>query len=764
MLYSFCRLGFVLIFSIISYNLYSQELIRYDNENRNAKILYNRFLYGVHRKLYNNELDMKIPDYPKTGSYSPTGYSIQNVKTGTGVCNYIYIPTKSILKPGQQYHLTITVKLPEYYNRMPYYRKFFGIALSSDLFENEWGLWGKHFIPLNVQTGGELETVELEFRPLCTSKYILLGVFQGPEMDDSFDFARLYNFELYYLTIENSKNPNNEFYYICDGFIEKKMKKWDASYDTDTIFFDSGSADIKDEYYTILDSIPKKLRTVQDLVSLYAYTDKKGKDKDNENLGALRNAAVRKALIERGLDSSRIIMTNYGESKSSDVISQINRKVEIDVNLGKLYQKYYTEALIATKNDNFGKTNKMINTWLHLVPPDRAIYALFDCWGKGNKSELFRQDLFIKIRSKFYKAENLKFILDSLYCENLKGEGLAWYLSMNRLPSYNDNCSFNTGLQRTEHLIQQAEKIYSEYGFPTKKDVGKRANQVLPSIVLQSEDLNYLKKYLSIFLDACEKQRISWYYYAKLYDKISAKLTGFQRYGTLKIVDKRNKTSFLNPIEDINKLREYRKQMKLAPLPDEVINETKKNQEKLDTSLVNILNTIYQTDQVYRLQTKIIEQKYGRESIELKEHWNLIHKTDSINLLKVSEILDQRGWLGPKIVGRQGNNTLLLVIQHSDLKTQLKYLQMIREAVAHGAANSSQLALLEDRIAMKQGKRQIYGSQIKRDSVTGKYYVYPIIEPEKVNERRAKVGLDPIEKYLSHWGIILDVEKPKATK
>ena len=46
---------------------------------------------------------------------------------------------------------------------------------------------------------------------------------------------------------------------------------------------------------------------------------------------------------------------------------------------------------------------------------------------------------------------------------------------------------------------------------------------------------------------------------------------------------------------------------------------------------------------------------------------------DSINLIKVISIIDLFGWLSPNQVGREGNSTLWLVIQHSDLRTQQKY-------------------------------------------------------------------------------------------
>ena len=193
-----------------------------------------------------------------------------------------------------------------------------------------------------------------------------------------------------------------------------------------------------------------------------------------------------------------------------------------------------------------------------------------------------------------------------------------------------------------------------------------------------------------------------------------------------------------------------------------IVKANKEEYEKdFDKPLVAMLDTIYQLDQSYRMQIGDIEAKYGRDSEEMKKHWALINQTDSANLIKIKEILDTRGWLGANIIGGQGNSTLFLVIQHADLETQEKYLPMMREAVKQGNASPGSLALLEDRVALRQGKRQIYGSQIGRDPETGEHYVLPLTDPENVNERRKEVGLGPIEDYISNWNMTWDVEKHK---
>lgn len=181
----------------------------------------------------------------------------------------------------------------------------------------------------------------------------------------------------------------------------------------------------------------------------------------------------------------------------------------------------------------------------------------------------------------------------------------------------------------------------------------------------------------------------------------------------------------------------------------------------LDKPLRDTLLAIFDDDQKYRQMIDSVRSKFGRESAEMKALWGIIIEKDSINLLKVTSILDQHGWLGRDKVGSRGNQTLFLVIQHSDQKTQEKYLPMMREAVKNGNANASSLALLEDRVALGQGKKQVYGSQIGFDKTTQKSYVRPLDDPDHVDERRASVGLGPLADYVRRWKIVWDVEEYK---
>jgi hypothetical protein len=126
----------------------------------------------------------------------------------------------------------------------------------------------------------------------------------------------------------------------------------------------------------------------------------------------------------------------------------------------------------------------------------------------------------------------------------------------------------------------------------------------------------------------------------------------------------------------------------------------------------------------------------------------------------VEEVLAKYGWLSGDEVGENGNDALFLVIQHAYLKTQEKYLPMMREAVKKGNARPSTLAMLEDRILLRQGKKQIYGSQITSDK-NGNQVVRPIENPDQVDQRRAAVGLEPLADYALRFGIVWELEQYK---
>lgn len=126
---------------------------------------------------------------------------------------------------------------------------------------------------------------------------------------------------------------------------------------------------------------------------------------------------------------------------------------------------------------------------------------------------------------------------------------------------------------------------------------------------------------------------------------------------------------------------------------------------------------------------------------------------DSCNLAQVEILIGKFGWMGKSTIGTRGNYTIWLVIQHAELPAQEKYFPMMKASVEKGESDPSCLALLEDRILMRKGQPQIYGSQVVYND-KGEPVFHPIADEKNVNSRRLSVGMEPIEEYAEHFGII----------
>ncbi len=168
--------------------------------------------------------------------------------------------------------------------------------------------------------------------------------------------------------------------------------------------------------------------------------------------------------------------------------------------------------------------------------------------------------------------------------------------------------------------------------------------------------------------------------------------------------------------------------------------------------LLPTLDSIYTNDQTVRIRfMELVKSKAPKVQIDSSE--NIMRQSDKLNLIKVNKIIADYGWLGPQDVGINGSQALFLVIQHADLATQQKYLPLIQKAEKDGKTLSSNLAILEDRVAMREGKKQIYGSQGFIDKATGKSYIYPVIDVDNLDKRRLSMSMPLMKDYVPNWDL-----------
>ena len=144
-----------------------------------------------------------------------------------------------------------------------------------------------------------------------------------------------------------------------------------------------------------------------------------------------------------------------------------------------------------------------------------------------------------------------------------------------------------------------------------------------------------------------------------------------------------------------------------------------------------------------------------------------MEETDSANQASVSNILDTYGW--PTGLSDAANKAIFLVIDHSDLKTMNKYIELFRDAVEKGYIQMDDLVTMEDRMLMNEGKPQKYGTQAYTLVEDGKTmtYIWPVEDPDKLDALRKSVGLMPIGAYLEiakQQGVEIIYDRTKTVK
>lgn len=117
---------------------------------------------------------------------------------------------------------------------------------------------------------------------------------------------------------------------------------------------------------------------------------------------------------------------------------------------------------------------------------------------------------------------------------------------------------------------------------------------------------------------------------------------------------------------------------------------------------------------------------------------------------RLAEITDAHGWPTADLVGPEAARGAWLITQHADrqLDVQRRAVRLLEQAVAEGRAAPRDLAFLRDRTFVNEGREQVYGTQIAavRD---GAPVPWPCVEPDRMDERRAEVGIEPFAAYVA---------------
>lgn len=135
----------------------------------------------------------------------------------------------------------------------------------------------------------------------------------------------------------------------------------------------------------------------------------------------------------------------------------------------------------------------------------------------------------------------------------------------------------------------------------------------------------------------------------------------------------------------------------------------------------------------------------GQQSIGYNEEMKELHNR---NAKILCDIIDKIGYPTTDKVGKEASEAAWLVIQHSIGKPDFmkKCVKLLEVVVSENKANSKNLAYLTDRIAVFEGRPQLYGTQFDWDEY-GNLSPNIFDDLTKVNERRKSIGLSTLEEH-----------------
>lgn len=120
---------------------------------------------------------------------------------------------------------------------------------------------------------------------------------------------------------------------------------------------------------------------------------------------------------------------------------------------------------------------------------------------------------------------------------------------------------------------------------------------------------------------------------------------------------------------------------------------------------------------------------------------------DSARARRLREIIGASGWPTVAQVGTDGVRAAWLLLQHSPyIEMQADLLPLLDSAAARGEVPPGDVAMLTDRVLVRQGRPQRYGNSFS--GVGGKLVPDSIEDPSKLDSLRRSVGLPPMTEYV----------------
>jgi tetratricopeptide (TPR) repeat protein len=171
--------------------------------------------------------------------------------------------------------------------------------------------------------------------------------------------------------------------------------------------------------------------------------------------------------------------------------------------------------------------------------------------------------------------------------------------------------------------------------------------------------------------------------------------------------------------------------------------------------LARCLDKVNESLQEPALREELLRRMKQDQQIRMTPNpdMSMWHRIDADNTAFMKTVIHKHGWPGKNMVGSDGALAAWLLVQHADNEVdfQKQCLDLLTKAVERNEAQPDHMAYLTDRVLVREGKPQRYGTQFSDTrflGASGELKLQPLEDEANVDVRRKEVGLPPLAEYV----------------
>lgn len=550
------------------------------------------FLYDKDYKLTSDE--KRWNPFEKMSPYEGKAMIQMQYSPGCGAMgciSYLSAKIKEPMKVGNLYEVSIWLFIEKKREADPEWAGNIGIALLPEKLSNKYDL-KVPAIRVDTVIYDTWYQAKWFVRPLCTSKYMMIGAFRNDYWPKSKSFADVQyfidNVSVTQIAEEKAEVADSSIYY-CSLYDPEKNPTLAPGVDNPIMLFETNKFGLTLEHKAVLDTFAVYVKKYPNLVfEISGHTDSIG----SENLALSQNRAkaVLKYLTEVcQLPEFRFIITSLGSknpmrSNNDEVGRAMNRRVEVRQLNISLSDVFYRNALQTMEENHYAKTFSYLNKWLLKSMQSEHIILLFDprfeILQKDKRWALIEKKIKEGYRS--FKYPDYAFLIDSLRLDDLRVTGeLSWgfcEIAPDSVPFRLPRAPEAVVEQTLKEHFKAFRPVLEKIGWPKKSDFGKNTATSAFFLLQHSLDSAAYVKWLPILQKNCEEGEASWMAYAMLYDRCQIIAGKPQRYATHSEVSENGKHRVLPWEGNKDTVNGYRAKIGLPLLSEDMTEAMLKNE------------------------------------------------------------------------------------------------------------------------------------------------------------------------------------------